>query len=111
MTQRVTIEPFTGHNEFGEATCYGTGKVYEAAVVGEMKRVLDSQGVETPTMQSCYLMSNDAVRPEDRITLSTGDVGSTEPHTLQPPIVAVARYPFTEGQFCTVVHLGGRMGN
>jgi hypothetical protein len=51
-------------------------------------------------------MSNAAVRPEDRITLSTGDVGSTESYAINPAIVAIERYPFTAGQFVTVVRLG-----
>jgi len=110
MQQRVTIKRFASYNDFGEAS-YGDPVTYQAAVVGEMKRVLNAQGEETPTNMSAYLMTADAVRPEDEITLSTGDVGSTEQWAIQPKIIATARYPFTRGQFFTAVHLGTRREN
>ena len=34
------------------------------------------------------------------------DTGSTEGYALSPPILAVGRYPFLAGQFCTVLYLG-----
>lgn len=104
MRQRVTIESNAGYDEYGVAS-YSTGVVYNAAVIGDMKMVRDKHGQDVPSKQTIYLMSNAPIRPEDRITLSTGDVGSTESFAVNPPIIAVGRYPFTAGQFLTVVYL------
>jgi hypothetical protein len=105
MRQRVSIEPCSTYDSYG-APSYGTAVVYQCAVVGEMKMIMKADGQEVPSKQAVYLMSNAAVRPEDRITLSTGDVGSTESYAINPAIVAIERYPFTAGQFVTVVRLG-----
>ena len=105
MTQTVTIAPFSSYDDYG-APSFGTAVSYRAAVVGETKRVVNAQGNEVPSQQAIYLMSAAAIRPEDRVTLSTGDVGSTESFAINPRIVAVERYPFLRGQFATVVRLG-----
>lgn len=104
MRQRVTIAPKTGYDSYGKAT-YGTGVVYQCAVVGMMKMVRTGKGEEAPSKQQVYLMSNAAIRPEDQITLSTEDAGSTESFAINPPILSVGRYPFTAGQFFTEVDL------
>src|SRR3990167_10292158 len=90
MTQTVTIAPFNSHDDYG-APSFGTAVSYRAAVVGEMKRVVNAQGNEVPSQQAVYLLGNPAVRPEDQITLSTSDVGSTESYAVNPQIVSVAR--------------------
>lgn len=105
MRQRVSIKAKTGYDDRGGAT-YGSPTVYQCAVVGEMKVVTSESGEQVPSRQAIYLMSAAAVRPEDHVTLSTGDVGSTESYALTPKIIAVERYPFTRGQFVTVVRLG-----
>ena len=105
MTQRCTIAPKTSYGDYGAAS-YGAAVTYQCAVVGEMKRVVNAAGDEVPSHQQVYLMSNAAIRPEDKITLSTGDVGSTESYAINPSIVAVSRYPFTRGQFFTMISLG-----
>ena len=109
MTQTVTIAPFSSYDNYG-APSFGTAVSYRAAVVGEMKRVVNAQGNEVPSQQAVYLLGNPAVRPEDQITLSTGDVASTESFAINPRIVAVERYPFLRGQFATVVRLGSTGG-
>lgn len=109
MRQRVTVKPFSAYDKQGEAT-YGSGIVYRAAVVGEMKMVRTASGQEVPSQYSVYLMINAAIRPEDQITLSTSDVGSTESYAINPVILSVGRYPFLAGQFCTAIYLGGTHG-
>lgn len=104
MTQRVTVKPSAGYDSYGNPS-YGTGVVYQCAVIGEMKMVRTAKGQEAPSKQAVYLMSAAAVRPEDQVTLSTGDVASTEGYAINPPILAVGRYPFTAGQFLTVLYL------
>lgn len=105
MTQRVTVARKSSYGDYGEGG-YSAGVVYQGALVGEMKAVRRANGDEAVSSQSFYLMTNAGFTPEDQVTLSTQDVGSTESWALQPQILAVERYPFTRGQFCTVLRLG-----
>jgi hypothetical protein len=43
--------------------------------------------------------SGDNILPDARVTLSTGDVGSTESWALTPKILATGRYPDETGKF------------
>ena len=105
MKQRVTIARKTsGYDSYGQPV-YSAGVVYQAAVVGEMKKILKANGEEVVSKQQCYLMSNAGMTPEDRITLSTEDVASTEKWAVQPEILSVRRYPFLQGQFCVEIDL------
>ncbi len=104
MQQSVSVEPWISYDDTGEAT-YDTAVVYQCAVVGEMKVVRNAGGQEVPSSQQIYLMSNASLRPEDRLTLSTGDVGSTESFAINPKILAVGRFPFTRGQYVTTLDL------
>ena len=104
MRQRVLIAPLTSYGTYGEPA-YGADVSYQCAVVGEQKMIDQPHGQEVPSEQAVYLMSAAAIRPEDRITLSTGDVGSTESFAINPKILAVERYPFLAGQFATVLRL------
>lgn len=105
MRQTVRIAQGTGYDSYGDAQ-YGSDVTYRAAVVGEMKQIQGANGHEVLSKQAVYVMSNLALRPGiDRITLSTQDVDTTEAFGLQPPILAVGRYPFLRGQYCTVVYL------
>lgn len=104
MRQRVRIAPRTGYDSNGRPA-FGADVTYQAAVVGEMRKTRNTQGEEVPSRQTVYLMSNAAITPEDRITLSTDDVGSTETYAVTPEILAVGRYPFLTGQYVTVVAL------
>jgi len=101
MKQRVSIARKTGaYDDFGQPS-YAAAVTYQCAVVGEMRKVVKASGEEVPSRQQIILMSNAHVTPEDRVTLSTSDVGSTESYALQPEILAVSRYPFVNGQFVT----------
>lgn len=104
MRQRVLIARKSAYDTDGVAS-YSADVSYQCAVIGEMRKVRNAQGDEVPSRQSVYLMSAAAVTPEDRITLSTQDVASTESYALQPEILAVSRYPFLNGQYFTQVSL------
>ena len=78
---------------------------YQCAVIGDMKQVLGASGQQVVSKQTVVLMSNVAVNPNDRVTLSTQDVDSTQDAALKPPILAVGRYPFTRGMFVTQLFL------
>ena len=105
MKQHATVERKSSYGSYGEAG-YAAGVVYNGALVGEMRAVRRANGDEAISSQSFYMMSAAGFTPEDRITLSTEDVASTESWALQPEILAVERYPVTRGQFATVLRLG-----
>lgn len=104
MRQRCTVAPYTGADAYGKPT-WGTAVTFQCAVVGEQKLVRDSKGQQVPSRSTVYLMSAASVGPQDKVTLSTGDVGSTESIMTSPPIVSAGRYPFTAGMFATVISI------
>jgi len=104
MRQRVTVAPFSSYDSYGSAS-YGSGVVYEGAVVGKSEKIIGADGQEVLSRQTIYLKSDAALRPEDQITLSTGDVGSTESYAINPTILSIGRFPFGGSQGCTVVYL------
>lgn len=105
LRQTVSIAPMTGRDVQGKPT-YGSATSYRCRLVGERRQVLDAQGQQVMSRQTVYLMTNAIVHPEDRITLSTADIGSTESWAITPPILASSRYPDNSGGFHhTVVFL------
>ena len=107
MRQTVLIQRMSSYGDYGERVwTTSTGETYRAAVYGEMKKVRLSNGEEVPSRVTAVLQSNAAIRPEDRIVLSTEDVGSTESFAISPEILAVERYPFGGyGQFVTILRM------
>jgi hypothetical protein len=104
MRQSVSIAPFQSYDSYGEAS-YGSAVEYEAAVVGRSEKVVGADGQEVVSRQTIFLKSAAPLRPEDQITLSTGDVGSTESYAINPTILSIGRFPFGGSQGCTVVYL------
>ena len=104
MQNTVTIAPFTSYDGYGNAS-FGSAKTFQAAVVGKMERVTGLDGQEMPSRQTVYLNPLATVRPEDKITLSTGDVGSTQSYAINPEIISVGTFPFGRSQGCTVIDL------
>ena len=104
MKNSITIQPFSSYDAYGTAS-YGSAVDYECAVVGKMERVIGSDGQEVPCRQTVYLKSGVTLRPEDKITLSTGDVGSTQSYAINPTIISIGRFPFNGSSGCTVVYL------
>jgi len=104
MRQRVSVAPFQSYDAYGDAS-YGSAVVYSAAVVGKSEKVIGADGQEVLSRQTVYLKSDAPLRPEDQITLSTGDVGSTESYAITPTILSIGRFPFGGSQGCTVVYL------
>jgi hypothetical protein len=104
MKQSVTVEPFQSYDSYGSPS-YGTAVEYEGAVVGKTEKIIGADGQEVLSRQTVYLKSDAALRPSDRITLSTGDIGSTESYAINPEILSIGRFPFGRSQGCTVVYL------
>ena len=91
LLQTITIEPFVGHDGYGNTT-YGTAVSYFARVVGKRQLIRDMKGQEVTSEVTVYLLSNVAVDPKSRITLPSDFVPT------QPPILATGRYPDESGE-------------
>lgn len=100
----VTVEKQTGVDGYGEPT-YGAPVRRRARVVGKRTLVRNDAGDEVLSTHTVYLGPGPAVGPHDRVTLSTGDVGSTETGARQPPLIAVGRFPDEHGRVSTVLYL------
>lgn len=97
MGQSVSVAPFSGRDGYGEPT-YGSAVTYRARVVGKIRNVRSASGQEVVSSQTVYLMTAAVVTPLDKLTLSTGFVGSTAADRTTPPILATGRYPGTDGR-------------
>ncbi len=97
MEQAVTIAPRTGQDVHAKPT-FGTSVSHQARVVGEQNRVWDQRGREVISTKVILLDGGVAASPDVQVTLSTDDALSTETAALQPPVVAVGRYPDETGE-------------
>mgnify|MGYP001571170067 CR=1 FL=1 len=104
MRQTVSVAPFSSVDGYGK-TSYGAAVTYSARVSGRRRMVRDAEGREVVSSQTVYLLSNTAVSPKVKITLSTGDAGSTEVAALSPEILAVGRFPDGESIHHTEIYL------
>lgn len=96
MRQRIRIAARTGQDVNGKPT-YGTPKEYMGRIVGRRRKVWDAQGREMVSGQTAYLATADVILPDAKVTLSTGDVASTETWALNPPIIDTGTYPDERG--------------
>ncbi len=105
MTQSVTITSRTGQDKYGKPTWSTAPATYQARVVGTRKRVINSAGQEVISDWTVYLGDNAAINPDDKLTLSTADMGSTATLAINPPILSVGRYPDEGGMLYTALYL------
>lgn len=105
LPDSVTYEPRTATDAYGDAT-FGTATTYRARVVGEQKKILSFTGAEVVSAQTVYLAAAIVVQPSDRVTLSTGLVGSTEATAIRPPILGAKRIPDQNGTHHVCLYLG-----
>lgn len=94
MRDVVSIAPRTGIDRYGEAT-YGAEVEYRSRLVGKVRRVVDSAGVERVSTRTITLASAAAVSPFDRLTLPDG---------TNPVILAVGFFPDEGGAHHTVIY-------
>lgn len=102
----VTLESQSSVDADGDPT-FGSSVQYPARVVGEQKKIVAFAGDEVVSRQSVTIFAPVVVQPTDRITLSTGLVGSTGYTALHPPILGAKRIPDQSGTHHSVVYLGG----
>ena len=97
MRQTLTIADASTMDAFANLT-FGSPTTYRCRLVGKTKLVRNSEGREVVSSQHAILASGVMVLPNAQVTLSTGDVGSTEPWAINPPIMSTARYPDETGR-------------
>ena len=95
MSSTALVAPKTGADGYGKPT-YGTAVRYDAHLSRKPQMVLTAQGQQVLSNQSLHLATADPIQATAQVTLSTGDVGSTEAIYLTPLIYAVERR-FDEG--------------
>jgi hypothetical protein len=105
MSSVVVVEPRTGTDGDSGVGTYGSPLTYRAHLSRKVRLVRNAAGEEVNSGQAVYLDASVAVQPTDRVTLSTGDVGSTGSHQLQPAIIAVERRFDGDGPHHVVVYL------
>lgn len=91
MASTVGIAAKTGVDSYGKPT-YGTSTSYQAHISRKRRLVLTAGGQQIVSEQSIVLNTNAAaIQPDSQVTLSTGDIGSTETWALHPLILSVTR--------------------
>lgn len=104
MSSTVTVAPKTGMDTYGKPT-YGTPVSYKAHISRKKMLVRGAGGQEVESQQQIHLMGSPAVVPTAQLTLSTADIGSTQPAALNPTIVGVERRSDGRGPHHTVLFL------
>lgn len=104
MSSKVSVQPRTGQSGSGAPT-YGDAVTYDAHLSRKRRLVRTLQGEEVVSSQAAYLCTNVDIQPTARVTLSTGDVGSTEDYALHPPLVSVERRFDQTGPHSTVLFM------
>ena len=104
MSSIVTVEPRSSNDGYGKPT-YGAAVTYPAHIGRGRHLVRTAAGQEVESEQTVHLSTATAILPTARITLSTGDVGSTEAASITPTIIAVDRLFDGGGAHHVVIHL------
>ena len=98
------VAPRTGVDGYGEPL-FGADVARRARVTGRVRTVTNAQGQQVVSTHQVYFADAGLVGAHDRITLSTGDVNSTETGARQPAILAVGMTPDDLGRRHLTVYL------
>ena len=90
MSTHVWVQAQTGADGYGKPS-YGPAVRYQAHIGQRKKFVRTAGGEEIESGQSIYLNTKVSILPTARLTLTTGDAGSTEDELVHPTIIAVER--------------------
>ena len=104
MSTTVSIAARSSVDGYGKPT-YGTDVTYRAHLSRKRQLVSSGTGEVIESLMALHLNGSPLVLPDARITLSTGDAGSTTPSILQPDIKAVERRADGAGAHHTVIYL------
>ena len=102
--QRLTVARQVGVDAFGEAE-YGNDVAYAVRLVARRRLVRNPQGEQVVSTHTAYFLTAPTVDVHDRVTLSTGDVHSTETTVRRPAILDVGHYPDDRGRAYTILYL------
>ena len=102
--QVVQVAARTGVDGYGEPT-YGANTAHRVRISGKRRLVHTFAGEEVMATHTIYFAATPSIGAHDRVTLSTGDVNSTEAGALTPPILAVGKYPDDLGRVSLTVFL------
>lgn len=105
FSSTVQVAPRTSKNASAAPT-YGTDVTYRAHLKGQHRMLRTADGQDVLSTMAVYLMTRDVIQPTCRLTLSTGDVGSTDDAMRRPLVVAVEPRYHQGGRHHVVVHLG-----
>ena len=106
MASTVSVAARSSLDSYGVPT-YATATSYAAHLSRKRRMVRTAEGQEVVSDQAVYLNTSANIQPTAKVTLSTGDVGSTEPWAITPPIVAVERRFDDRAAHSVVLYLGG----
>lgn len=104
MSSRVTIANLTGRDAQAKPT-FGSATTYQCHLSRKRRLVTNMLGNAIDSGQAIYLDNSVAVEPTSRVTLSSGDIGSTEASALNPKIISVERRFDQSGPHHIVVYL------
>ena len=102
--QTVQVAARTGVDGYGQPT-YGSNVAYRVRISGKRRLIRNDQGAEVLSTHSVYFAASPAVGAHDKITLSTGDVNSTETGAINPAILSVGKFPDDQGRTNLTVFL------
>ena len=102
--QTVEVARRTCADDYGEVV-YGNDVAYSARVAGRHRLVRDARGEQVLSTRTVYFAGAPALDVHDRVTLSTGDVGSTEEMVRRPALLDVQRLPDDLGGVSVVAYL------
>lgn len=104
MSSTVLVAPRTGMDDYGKPV-YGTDVAYRAHLSHKRSAIRSAQGEVIDSQQTIHLMTNVNIFATARVTLSTGDVGSTESWAIHPPILGVDQSFDQTGSHHVVLYL------
>jgi hypothetical protein len=104
MASTCTVAVRTGTNSFGQPT-YGTAVTYKCHISRKKRMISNAAGEQIDAGQTIYLNTNAMFEPTAQVTLTTGDVGSTQSHAINPRIVSVERLFDQTGPHHTVLYM------
>lgn len=98
MVDTLTYEHETGTRDgYAKATGFGAPVTVTCRIVHSTRMVRADTGEEIVSRSHAYLAGAPGIRVNDRITMPDGS---------QPPVVAVERFPDTDGPHHEVVYFG-----
>jgi hypothetical protein len=104
MASNVQVAAKTGTDDYGKPT-YDNPTTYRAHLSRKRRMVRSANGQEVASEQAAYLATTVDIDMTSQVTLSTGDVSSTENWALHPNIVAIERRFDQRGPHHVVLYL------